>query len=49
MSSNSCFSEVMTDVLYRWHVADTHLSAPETAKSSAFIEVVLLFDYFKLS
>lgn len=42
MSSNSCFYEVMADVLTSWHDVDRDPSAPEhhTAKCSAFIDAL---------
>lgn len=47
MNSNNCFSDFMTDVLFFFlNDVATHLSVPghQTAKKSAFIEVVTHFD-----
>ena len=46
LSSNNGFSEVMADALSYRPDVDTHLNAPEdqTAKCSAFIEIVTLLD-----
>ena len=46
MGSNNCFSTIIADGLPPWHCVNTHLNAPDqqTAKTSAFIEVVTLAD-----